>query len=390
MSKKKFSVNGNFKDSINTVKFLTERIKFVKSADPVLPTRTDDFGVNKVAKSLHPKEQKLVISRVEEHADIAKSYYFKSEAAPIAYFKAGQYLTFKLEIGSSVVTRSYSIASSPASALSGEYQITVKRIADGFVSDYILDNWKVGDKVTAYAPEGNMTYCPLRDAENIVAIAGGSGITPFLSLARAIDQGDEACSLTLLYGCRNSDEILFKAELDSLAQRNEKINVVYVLSHSEEEGYEKGFVGADVIRKYAPEGSYSIFVCGPGGLYKFLETELPKLELERKYIRFEVFSSGKKADEEPEEYSITVINRGEEKVIKASSNETVLCAFERAGIVVPARCHTGECGFCRSKLVSGKVYIPEGEDKRRIADMQFNFIHPCCCFPESDLVVRIN
>lgn len=390
MSKKKFSVNGNFKDSINTVKFLTERIKFVKSADPVLPTRTDDFGVNKVAKSLHPKEQKLVISRVEEHADIAKSYYFKSEAAPIAYFKAGQYLTFKLEIGSSVVTRSYSIASSPASALSGEYQITVKRIADGFVSDYILDNWKVGDKVTAYAPEGNMTYCPLRDAENIVAIAGGSGITPFLSLARAIDQGDEACSLTLLYGCRNSDEILFKAELDTLAQRNEKINVVYVLSHSDEEGYEKGFVGADVIRKYAPEGRYSIFVCGPGGLYKFLETELPKLELERKYIRFEVFSSGKKADEEPEEYSITVINRGEEKVIKASSNETVLCAFERAGIVVPARCHTGECGFCRSKLVSGKVYIPEGEDKRRIADMQFNFIHPCCCFPESDLVVRIN
>ena len=345
MSKKKFSVNGNFKDSINTVKFLTERMKFVNSAEAVLPTRTDDFGVNKVAKSLHPKEQKLVISRVEEHADIAKSYYFKSEHTPIAYFKAGQYLTFKLEIGNSVVTRSYSIASSPASALNGEYQITVKRISDGFVSDYILDNWKAGDKVTAYAPEGNMTYNPLRDAENIVAIAGGSGITPFLSLARAIDEGDEDCSLTLLYGCRNSDEILFKSELDSLSERNEKINVVYVLSHSDEEGYEKGFVGAEIIRKYAPEGKYSIFVCGPGGLYKFLETELPKLELERKYIRFEVFSSGKKADES-KEYSITVINRGDETVIKANSNETMLCAFERAGIVVPARCHTGECGFC--------------------------------------------
>lgn len=390
MGKKKFTVNGNLKDSINTVKFLTERIKFVNGAAPVLPTRTDDFGVNKVAKSLHPKEQKLVISRIEEHADIAKSYYFRSEAAPLAYFKAGQYLTFKLEIGNSVVTRSYSIASSPASALSGEYQITVKRISDGFVSDYILNNWKVGDKVTAYAPEGNMTYSRLRDAETIVAIAGGSGITPFLSLARAIDNGDESCSLTLLYGCRNSDEILFKAELDSLAEKNEKINVIYVLSHSDEEGYEKGFVSADIISKYAPEGKYSIFVCGPGGLYKFLETELPKLELERKYIRFEVFSSGKKADEEPKEYHITVIDRGEETVIKASSNETVLCAFERAGIEVPARCHTGECGFCRSKLVSGKVYIPEGEDKRRIADMQFNFIHPCCCYPESDLVVRIN
>ena len=371
MSKKKFSVNGTFKDSVNTIKFLTERKQFIDSAPAVLPTRTDDFGVNKVAKSLHPKEQKLVISRIEEHKDIAKSYYFKSETE-LAYFKAGQYLTFKLEIGNSVVTRSYSIASSPASALNGEYH-----------------NWGVGDEVIAYAPEGNMTYCSLRDAENIVAIAGGSGITPFLSLARAIDQGDEDCALTLLYGCRTSDEILFKSELDSLSEKNEKINVVYVLSHSDEEGYEKGFVGADIIRKYAPEGLYSIFVCGPGGMYKFLETELPKLRIERKYIRFEVFSSGKKT-EEPREFSITVINRGNESVIKANSNETVLCAFERAGIEVPARCHTGECGFCRSKLVNGKVYIPEGEDKRRVADMQFNFIHPCCCYPESDLVIRIN
>ena len=389
MSKKKFSVNGTFKDSVNTIKFLTERNQFINSADATLPTCTDDFGVNKVAKSIHPKEQKLVISRIEEHGNIAKSYYFKSETE-LAYFKAGQYLTFKLEIGNSVVTRSYSIASSPASALNGEYQITVKRVADGFVSDYILDNWGVGDEVIAYAPEGNMTYCSLRDAKNIVAIAGGSGITPFLSLARAIDQGDEDCNLTLLYGCRTSDEILFKTELDSLSEKNEKINVIYVLSNSYEEGYEKGFVGADIIKKYAPEGNYSIFVCGPGGLYKFLETELPKLQIERKYIRFEVFSSGKKAEEEPKEFSITVINRGNESIIKASSSETVLCAFERAGIEVPARCHTGECGFCRSKLVSGKVYIPEGEDKRRIADMQFNFIHPCCCYPESDLVIRIN
>ena len=390
MGKKKFSVNGTLKDSINTVKFLTERKQFVNGADAVLPTRTDDFGVNKVAKSIHPKEQKLVISRIEEHNDIAKSYYFKSEEAPLAYFKAGQYLTFKLEIGNAVVTRSYSIASSPASALKGEYQITVKRISDGFVSDYILDNWSVGDKVIAYAPEGNLIYNPLRDAENIVGIAGGSGITPFLSIARAIENGDEDCSLTLLYGCRTSDEILFKAELDRLSENNEKINVVYVLSHSDEEGYEKGFVGADIIKKYAPEGDYSIFVCGPGGLYKFLEAELPKLQKERKYIRFEVFSSGKKAEDEPKEYSITVINRGKESVIKASSSETVLCAFERAGIEVPARCHTGECGFCRSKLVSGKVYIPEGEDKRRIADIQLDFIHPCCCYPESNLVVRIN
>lgn len=389
MSRKKSTVNGNLKDFVNTVKFLTERKHFVDSAEAVLPTRTDDFGVNKVAASIHPKEQKLIISKIEEHGEIAKSYYFKSAAAPLAYFKAGQYLTLKLGIGNSVVTRSYSIASSPASALNGEYQITVKRISNGFVSDYILDNWSVGDEVTAYAPEGNLTYCPLRDAEKIVAVAGGSGITPFLSLARAIDDGEEDCCLTLLYGCKTSDEILFKTELDRLSEKNEKINVVYVLSDSDEEGYEKGFIGSDIIKKYVSGDKYSVFVCGPAGLYKYLEAELPKLGKEKKYIRFEVFSSGKKK-EEPKNYRITVVDRGNERAIDASSCETVLSAFERAGIYVPARCHTGECGFCRSKLVSGKVYIPEGEDKRRIADMQFGFIHPCCCYPESDLVIRIN
>ena len=64
MSKKKFSVNGTFKDSVNTVKFLTERNQFINSAPAVIPTRTDDFGVNKVSKSLHPKEQSLVISKI--------------------------------------------------------------------------------------------------------------------------------------------------------------------------------------------------------------------------------------------------------------------------------------------------------------------------------------
>ena len=87
MSKKKFSVNGTFKDSVNTVKFLTERKQFINSANAVLPTSTDDFGVNKVAKSIHPKEQKLVISRIEEHADIAKSYYFKAKKPLLQFLK---------------------------------------------------------------------------------------------------------------------------------------------------------------------------------------------------------------------------------------------------------------------------------------------------------------
>lgn len=391
MGNKKFAVKSRLKDSVNTVKFVTEYAGFIGKASTDLPLSTKYLGVNKVAESIHPKVQNLIITKITDHNGIAKSFYFKSaERKPLAYFRAGQYLTFRFNIENAVVTRAYSIASSPADALKGEYQITVKKVPDSFIADYILNNWSVGDNVTAYAPEGNLVYEPLRDAKTVVAIAGGSGITPFLSLARAIDDGTEDCNLTLLYGCRNSEEILFKDELDEKAAKNDKINVVYILSDSKEKGYEKGFVDAKLIKKYAPDDKYSIFVCGPGGMYQFLEKEIPKLKLERKYVRFEVFSKGKKQDKKPATYKITVTNKGEKTQISASSNETVLTAFERAGIEVPSRCHTGSCGFCRSKLLSGNVYMPDSEDFRRMADVTFGYIHPCCCYPESDLEIKVN
>ena len=68
----------------------------------------------------------------------------------------------------------------------------------------------------------------------------------------------------------------------------------------------------------------------------------------------------------------------------ADSRETVLTAMERAGLSVPAKCRAGGCGFCHSKLVSGKFSLA-GADKRRLADAKFGYIHPCCSYPDSDM-----
>ena len=111
----------------------------------------------------------------------------------------------------------------------------MKRVPDGFVSGWILDNFKVGDSVTAYSPEGTFVYEPIRDAKTVV------GITPFLSLAGSIADGTCDANLVLLYGARTVKDLVFKAELDKLAE-NEKIKVVYVLSDAKTRGYEKGFI----------------------------------------------------------------------------------------------------------------------------------------------------
>lgn len=398
MSVKKIPVKSPGADFINTVKMLPKRLSEVKAAPTTQAKNPDKFQVNMVANALHPKKQTLKIIKIDEISPDVKSFYFTwSGSQPLAYFRAGQYLTFQLEIDGSIVTRAYSIASSPASALKGEYQITVKRVPDGFVSGYILDNWKVGDYVDSFAPEGVFNYEPLRDAKTVMGLAGGSGITPFLSMARAIDDGTESFNLTLLYGARNKDELLFKAELDGIAERNPSFKVVYVLSDakSKTKGYEKGFISAELIKKYAPENeAYSIFVCGPEAMYNFLHKEIPTLGIERKFVRFELFgvskSTAKLEGIKKGTYKMTVINRGEQSEFTCNGEETILCALERAAVRVPVRCRSGECGFCRSKLVSGTVFLPEGTDHRREADMKFGYIHPCCTYPTSDIVIKIN
>ena len=209
------------------------------------------FPINKNAAALHPDFQKMKIAEVIEHEGAgAKTFILRADKA--AYFRAGQYLSVYLEIGESKLTRPYSISSSPEWSKDGKYTITVRRTPNGFASDWILDNWKVGDEVTVSDGLGNFYYEELRDSENVIALAGGSGITPFLSMAYAIRDGIESFNLTILFGSRDENSILFKEELDAISAECDKVKVVHVLSEQKKKGYEHGFINADIIRKYAP------------------------------------------------------------------------------------------------------------------------------------------
>ena len=361
---------------------------------------TESYLPNFLARELHPDVQHLKVDRVAERGGDAKSYYLVPDTAKgtarLAYFSAGQYLSLSLKIGGSRVTRPYSIASSPKEALAGEYMLTIRRAADGFVSPWILNHWKPGTEVTASAPLGEFTYEPLRDAKQVVGLAGGSGITPFRSLAKAIADGDEDAELTLLYGSRTREDALFAEELAALAADCPKFRFVQVLSDEEAEGCEHGFLSAELIRKYAPEGEYSVFICGPQAMYDFVDAELPKLGLRRKFIRHELFGACKdpaKYEDYPgasaETFRLTVRVCGEETTVACSAKDTLLVSLEKAGVAAPSHCRGGVCGWCRSKLVSGEVYTPASLDGRREADLIFGFVHPCCTFPLSDLVLDV-
>ena len=377
----------------------TRQAKIAEAPASPVPA-LDSYLPNQIANALHPKVQYLKVAKIEEEASNCKRYYLvpneEKGTKALAWFSAGQYLSITLKIGNMILTRPYSLASSPREALEGTYLLTIQKVENGLASQFIHDTWQVGTEVTASAPLGNFTYEPLRDAKTVVGVVGGSSITPFRSLAKAIADGDEDCDLILLYGSRTLEDTMFQQDLTELAAACSRIQLVNIFSDEQREGYEHGFITAELIRKYAPEGEFSLFVCGPQVMRKFVDKEIETLGLRKKFIRNELFGEyfgpAKEADY-PENvapaFKVTVRMAGKEQTITAPSDVSLLRSLEAAGIAAPSHCRSGECGWCHSKLVSGEIYTPKSVDGRREADYLYGYIHPCCSFPLSDLVIEV-
>lgn len=349
------------------------REKLAEGSSAPLPKT---YRVNETAKILHPGYQSAKLTRIEQNTADTKTYTFETERP--FYFRAGQYVTLGCKVGESEVSRPYAISSAPKAALGRRVSLTVKKC--GFFSGYLFDEAKVGDVFTLGDPSGDFCHEPVKDAEQLVGLAGGSGVTPFYSMAQAIADGTMDCALTLFYGAKTEAELIFKKELDALV--SEKFKVVYVLSDEEKAGYEHGFIGADLIKKYV-SGDFTAMLCGPAAMYAFADRELASLGLPLRRIKKEANCVGVR-DVPPQTYTLTVHIGFDTYTVPADARETVLTALERAGLKVPAKCRAGGCGFCHSKLVSGSFSVA-GADKRRIADKKFGYIHPCCSYPDSDM-----
>lgn len=376
---------------LSMVSVRNKRIAAAPDSPPV-----SEYNANRLAKSLHPEAQYAKIARVDEHRD-ARSFTLVPDEArgtkSLAFFRASQYVSVSLNIGGAVLSKPYTIRSGPVSALGEDgtsYVLTIKRTEPGYASKWILENWKEGDAVELSGPLGDFYYDRIRDAKTVVALAGGSGITPFFSMAEAIADGIEDFELTILYGSRTAEGILLREELDAVAARSGgRVKVVHVLSDEEREGYEHGFLTAELVRKYAPEGDYSVFMCGPQAMYDYEEQELQKLSLPRRRIRRELSGDCIMSEPAKVKYKLTLDIHGYRRTIDCLANESLEWAIERAGIKAPTHCRSGECGWCHARLVSGEVFVPERADGRRGADLKFGWLHPCASFPRSDVELEI-
>ena len=152
-----------------------------------------DTNIDSYVESI-PMWQNVVVKEIIQETEDTKSFILIPDkdrgTNDLLPFRAGQYVSLKIHIQDSFVTRAYSLSSSPALVSKNMYRITVKRVPDGLVSNIMLDEIKVGDLLSVSRPMGELGYDKIRDEKNVICVAGGVGITPFISMALAVKDKD--------------------------------------------------------------------------------------------------------------------------------------------------------------------------------------------------------
>ncbi|MCK7512340.1 MAG: hypothetical protein MZV70_55395 [Desulfobacterales bacterium] len=151
---------------------------------------------------------------------------------------------------------------------------------DGFVSDYLMNELKPGDKISSSSPSGNFHYNPLFHGNKLALIAGGSGITPFMSMIRELSDKNLSRRLHLFYGCRVEDDVIYRAELDRIASAHKNFTWDLVVSEPTPSyrGH-TGFINAGLIKERLDGLDWMFFICGPQAMYQFCLPELEKLQI---------------------------------------------------------------------------------------------------------------
>lgn len=310
----------------------------------------------------------------------------------------GQYLTFKLFIDGKEYRRSYSICSTPY--LNQNICVAVKEVSGGKVSTYLNNKLKVGDELQVMIPEGRFTIDMDKDNERkYVFFAGGSGITPIISIIHSLLLVEPKSDVVLYYGNFDENSIIFKSNLDKLALQFPNFRLFYVLEeavHPSDDLLHGRLTKEKVSLLLSKrESGASYFICGPTPMMQNVEEILTRFNIPKEYIYVEYFTSVSNADlkediitiEEIQERVVRVILDGVSTEISYLNNKLpILEAALDAGLDAPYSCQQAVCCSCRAKLIEGEVSMKNNYalSEEEIAD---GFILTCQSIPLSAVTI---
>jgi ferredoxin-NADP reductase len=269
-------------------------------------------------------------------------------------YVSGQFCTFRVHIGGDEHARCYSMSSAPE--VDDDLTVTVKRVAGGVVSNWIIDHLGEGDLVEITRPSGS--FCVRDGPRPIVAFCGGSGITPLLSIAKSVLATSERC-MRLLYANTGSASVIFSGPLEVLEHAHpHRFDVTHHLDA------ESGLLNAASIAGFVGcRRDADFYICGPSRFMDLVEGTLLELGIRARDIFIERFTTPSEQGSHPlvdvdgaeTPEAITLILRGKRSEIPYHGGDTLLETARRAGLPAPFSCEAGNCATCMAFVREGTV-----------------------------------
>jgi ferredoxin-NADP reductase/phytoene dehydrogenase-like protein len=305
-------------------------------------------------------------------------------------FTAGQYVKVDLPVAVDSIERSYSICSSPGE--SGFVEIAVKHEPDGLGSGFLHEELEAGLALRVSGPHGEFTWEPGTEADTLLLIAGGVGITPLMSVLRAAADAGHAGRIVLLASYRTEDEVLFGPEIEALRFRLPGLEVsVFATDRARR-------IGLDELLPHAGPTT-RVHLCGPAPMMQDLIGRLAELGVPREAIRTEAFVSGRSKETRRErahaiavaavaagvtEFMIGTV--GGAPAFPCSPGQSVLDAANAVGVPLPQSCGEGACGTCRVRVLSG-AYETDDRGMFSADELAAGWRLACQTLPTGDLVI---
>lgn len=310
-------------------------------------------------------------------------------------FVPGQFLNVAFGIGGARMNRSYSISSSPTQR---EYlDLTIKREPRGAVSRHIVDLLQVGDLIEAGGPVGKFTFDGT-EAEDIVLISAGVGITPMVSISRYLTERSWPGDIFFIYTCRTPDDYILGKAIAALERSNPKLHVAVTMTKAEGKDWKgpRGRITKEFLTKTVPElTKRRVHICGPATMMDATKALLIELGVLPEQVKMELFGATKPAiapagtTAKPSAAATgpTVSFSKNNKTAKIHDGQTVLELSEELGIGIENSCRVGTCGLCKVRMTAGEV-DQEVQDALDDDDKANGIILACQAKPKGEVTVE--
>jgi ring-1,2-phenylacetyl-CoA epoxidase subunit PaaE len=350
----------------------------------------------------HPLRVRSVRPDTEEA--VVVSFDVPEDLRPVFGFTQGQYLTLRKEIDGQDLRRSYSIC---AGVDDGELRVGVRKVRGGVFSNWINAHLKPGDTISVMAPQGRF-FVPLEPQarRHHLGIAGGSGITPILSIMKTVLAREPHSRFTLVYGNRSLKSTMFKEEIEDLKDRYlTRVVLHHVFSDEHTDApINMGLVNRDKIgeflRALVPAQSIAhAYICGPFQMNDEAEAALLAAGVPQERIHIERFGIAQQAAGQvgavvhqaqagdAAQSRVVIVRDGlQREILFSREMPSILDAASAAGLEVPFSCTSGVCGTCRARVTEGSVRMERNFalDAKEVAA---GFVLTCQAHPTTERVV---